>query len=541
MCLILFHFPVTDANRFGTKMLEKMGWSKGKGLGTNEDGEQNFIRVSHKTDQKGVGYEDRDDQWTGHENLFNTLLESLNNSRNPSDEDGVEKSASGDDESDGARTGFGFAANDGKKSKKAKSIKSKLSGKSLEEMSKKSGVRVHYRKFTRGKDISKYSEKDLANIFGKKCVNGDIVEETNDEAPTTLNESVGVDYNYGITTIETGTSVQDYFKMKKRKKEMGDAGEGVAGSGGGGGEIINECAEKTDGCEKKRRKKDKQIKFEQNTIEPTENEPLDEIKTVEKKKKKKRSKQEPPAEVMETNAVSDEIVATKTKKKKRKDKKNAAVENAGECMESTPEDTTDAVDANVAEDVTETVSKKKKKKNRDKTSTSEVIPPIADTEEVNTLESKPINNTQFIDGILGLLVNHSPHSSTAPLKPANTEHDDSQSPPSSPSTKPAYTPATNIAMDRVFEINRYHAEMFRFVDLDGFPDSNLSELNGYGYSGDIELQISEKSKDQTKINDLWDCALVNKYGKDVIQTKKAKKSKQYSIGRLKKKNLFQKL
>lgn len=523
-----------------------MGWSKGKGLGTNEDGEQNFIRVSHKTDQKGVGYQDRDDQWTGHENQFNTLLESLHNSRNPSDND--EKSSC-EDELDGvARSGFGFETTE-KKNKK--SIKAKLSGKSLEELSKKSSVRVHYRKFTRGKDISKYSEKDLANIFGKKCVDGDVVENTIEETPDNDQADNGVDHNYGITTIETGTSVQDYFKMKKRKKELGDAAGDDTGAGGVGGEKATN--DSVDGSEKKRRKKEKQAKAEQSTAEHMEDESLEETQSTEKKKKKKKSKKEPTVEDqeptvedqepvnMETIAVAEddcEIVSTKSKKKKRKDKKNT------DSIESTSEDTTAAIDVNVDEDAAaDTVSKKKKKKKRDKKCTDEVIPAISDAEEVTTIESKPINNTQFIDGILGLLANHSPHSSTASLKQANAEHEASQAPPpaKTATATATYTPATNIAMDRIFEINRYHAEMFRFVDLDGFPESNLSELNGYGYSRDIELQISEKSKDQTKINDLWDCALVNKYGKEAIQTRKAKKSKQYSIGKLKKKNLFREL
>lgn len=96
----------------------------------------------------------------------------------------------------------------------------------------------------------------------------------------------------------------------------------------------------------------------------------------------------------------------------------------------------------------------------------------------------------------------------------------------------------NIEMNKVYEINRYHAEMFRFVDLDGFPNANLSELSGYGYDKEFELKISEKSKDQNKINNLWDHALVNKYGKEAIQTNKKNK---YSIKHLKKKNVFMKL
>ena len=33
--------------------MEKMGWSKGKGLGANEDGKREHVKVSLKTDNRG--------------------------------------------------------------------------------------------------------------------------------------------------------------------------------------------------------------------------------------------------------------------------------------------------------------------------------------------------------------------------------------------------------------------------------------------------------------------------------------------------------
>lgn len=39
---------------FGQKMLEKMGWTEGEGLGRNRDGITEAIRVSQKNDTFGV-------------------------------------------------------------------------------------------------------------------------------------------------------------------------------------------------------------------------------------------------------------------------------------------------------------------------------------------------------------------------------------------------------------------------------------------------------------------------------------------------------
>ena len=44
---------VADQNNFGQKLMEKMGWTDGKGLGANEDGRQEPIKVSKKDGSRG--------------------------------------------------------------------------------------------------------------------------------------------------------------------------------------------------------------------------------------------------------------------------------------------------------------------------------------------------------------------------------------------------------------------------------------------------------------------------------------------------------
>ena len=42
-----------DQSKFGQRMLEKMGWQSGKGLGANEDGSTQHIKVSVKNNTLG--------------------------------------------------------------------------------------------------------------------------------------------------------------------------------------------------------------------------------------------------------------------------------------------------------------------------------------------------------------------------------------------------------------------------------------------------------------------------------------------------------
>jgi len=50
---LVFGYHLTDDTKIGQKLMEKMGWSKGKGLGAKEDGKREHIRVSMKNDNKG--------------------------------------------------------------------------------------------------------------------------------------------------------------------------------------------------------------------------------------------------------------------------------------------------------------------------------------------------------------------------------------------------------------------------------------------------------------------------------------------------------
>lgn len=166
-----------DSNKFGQKLLEKMGWSQGKGLGLKENGMTEHVKLTYKNDSCGMGYKEQTEQWTEHEDNFSSLLESLS--------DAVE--------------------NESSKQNENKQISS------LEQKSQNIKSRVHYHKFTRSKDLSRYSEKDLACIFGNKMTK---TENTSDSVTAEDdNDKSTEDQRFGVQTYNAG-SMLDYFKKK---------------------------------------------------------------------------------------------------------------------------------------------------------------------------------------------------------------------------------------------------------------------------------------------------------------------------------------
>ncbi|NXT97240.1 PINX1 inhibitor, partial [Buphagus erythrorhynchus] len=166
-----------DDSKFGQKMLEKMGWSKGKGLGAQEQGNPEHIRVKVKNDTLGLGAAiNHEDNWIAHQDDFNQLLAELNNCH-----------------------GQGETESSVKKQKKTFS---------LEEKSKSSKKRVHYMKFAKGKDLSSRTEQDLSCIFGRRQKSAKTQEEKNN-----CLSSPGD----GSNTVKSVLTVQEYFAKRMAK------------------------------------------------------------------------------------------------------------------------------------------------------------------------------------------------------------------------------------------------------------------------------------------------------------------------------------
>ncbi|XP_043236965.1 PIN2/TERF1-interacting telomerase inhibitor 1-like [Amphibalanus amphitrite] len=306
-----------DDSKFGQKMLEQMGWSKGKGLGKEMAGITEHIRPSVQNDSRGLGYEGRTDDWVAHLDDFNDLLANLQQ----------EQETGGDS-------------------------KAKSSVKSLEERSKKSRARVHYHKFTRGKDLSRYSSQDLASILGGRSEGGaasqpvtpvssrppsppphadsePVSEAETEPAPAPAPE---LDKSSGYTTINTGLSVKDYLAAKMMKMKMLKA--------------------------KHEQEQTSWNVFDENSVKETAEEPSIEPKetheSVEKEatKSKKKKKKRPASSTEEASPMpEEENVSEEPRKKKRKH-----ASNVEETVEPTQEETGTA---------TEERKKKKKRKNAD--------------------------------------------------------------------------------------------------------------------------------------------------------------------------------
>ncbi|XP_078712784.1 PIN2/TERF1-interacting telomerase inhibitor 1 [Lampetra fluviatilis] len=319
---------VNDNSKFGKKMLEKMGWSSGKGLGANEQGSTNHIKVNVKNNNLGVGAAvNQEDKWIAHQDDFNQLLADLNDQHGQQEAtEQVQKAAF-----------------------------------SLEEKSKRSRKRVHYVKFAKGKDLSTRSADDLACVFGKRAKKSH--GETERDAPASVQEPcaqseekqcvsespspppVEPEADDGLRTTTSALSVQEYFARK-----MADARRGAAAAAASASAVEDGHSRATKGRTSRAGRK----------RVTADDEPGGEEGDP-------RALQPPEGEDDGPELGEDAAVSVREKKKRKKDKKRRRREEVEEVERENPvENDEESAEHDVPSGDVEQPRKKKKKEKKQK-------------------------------------------------------------------------------------------------------------------------------------------------------------------------------
>ncbi|KAJ2757289.1 hypothetical protein GGI19_000109 [Coemansia pectinata] len=205
----------SDKGRFGFKMLEKMGWSEGKGLGANEDGMKEHVKIKLKTNNFGIGADKKNIRnWLENADGFSELLSRLNSdantpSENNDDDDDDKKKKRKKDEKKRLKK---------EAEQKSDSDTAVATAESTETVLNAASVRLnrlsHRTRFRNMKKMALQDEKGLQEIFGVRSAPSTFVNtpdtkesESPSETPPTLTTQT-------TQIIETGVSVSDYFAQK---------------------------------------------------------------------------------------------------------------------------------------------------------------------------------------------------------------------------------------------------------------------------------------------------------------------------------------
>eukprot|EP00041_Stephanoeca_diplocostata_P039855 m.1638020 g.1638020 ORF g.1638020 m.1638020 type:complete len:349 (-) comp26595_c0_seq1:331-1377(-) len=203
-----------DTSKFGYKMMEKMGWQNGQGLGTNNSGMTEHVKVTTKNNNLGIGAttKDNDYAWLRVQDTFNSVLDDLNAVCGSAD--GTIPTAPPPD-----------SVLDSSKVNKKRG----------------SRLRMFESRFRKGKDLSVMGTDDLACILGKsekrperlrksatKASGGDEVDDKQEQS--SKGDTTGM-----VTTTST-YSVNDYFakrmaEIKAKKNGSADATDTSAVAG----------------------------------------------------------------------------------------------------------------------------------------------------------------------------------------------------------------------------------------------------------------------------------------------------------------------
>ena len=128
----------SDRTKFGYRMLEKMGWKEGKGLGANQDGSTKHVRVRKKLGAAGIGLSDRNTAWDVPGKVATGLNDVLS---------------------------------------RLQPVCAGAAGGRVTESKSTKRARGYYERRRAGKSVGNYSRQDLAEIFGGVAPEGEDGEE----------------------------------------------------------------------------------------------------------------------------------------------------------------------------------------------------------------------------------------------------------------------------------------------------------------------------------------------------------------------------
>jgi Pin2-interacting protein X1 len=177
-----------DQSRFGFKMLQKMGWKIGEGLGKNNEGVSEHVKVMKRHDNLGLGAKK-----SNASNLdvkvvvFSEILRKLNN------ECRVTNSDTNTDD--------------------------KNTGNSIDDKIETRTKRIHhYRRAIRA--TKKWNGNDLAAILGKKEINYSVEKNDDDDVVIVSNENTMEKKDGDITTNENEIQEKIVQMSKKELKSL---------------------------------------------------------------------------------------------------------------------------------------------------------------------------------------------------------------------------------------------------------------------------------------------------------------------------------
>lgn len=308
-----------DQNKFGFKMLEKMGWSDGKGLGMNLDGGTDHVKVKTKNNTLGIGAssQDVDYNWLQTQDTFNTLLKDLNQACGSSE--GAMPTGPPPD---------------------------KLMERPTQKRKRGARMAMFEARFRKSKDTSIMGDDDLACILGADTQRPErLTEKGKTPAQPVKKDESEEEEEEEFKTVTNKQSMGDYFANLKAKS----MGVSVPAPETATTTTETSTSEKTTKKKKKKSKKDKR-KREDDAAE-------DDSKPV----VVASDKAVPSPET--ATATETETSEKKTKKKKKKSKKDKRKREDDDAAEDVEDDSKPVV---IASD--KAVKKKKKKAKKSKKS-----------------------------------------------------------------------------------------------------------------------------------------------------------------------------